>query len=168
MAEEKYFTLEEAHALLPELRSILAEANKELDRYSKRVQELNENYEQAEKRLGACQPPGRSLGNEEQDNSNNDLEQFRKLRSDFESCIEELAREQSEFLRRLEFWVDKIDSHGVILRKLKEGLLDFPACRGDFKYYLCWKADEEDITHWHLLSDGFIGRRALISLNEYY
>jgi hypothetical protein len=167
MAEEKYFTLEEARALLPELRSILTQANEELDLHAEKIQELNRNYEMAEKELDACQLPSKSSDAPNQD-SDSSIERFRKLRADFESCIEELSREQSEFLRRLEFWVDKIDKHGVILRKLKEGLLDFPACRGDFKYYLCWKADEDDITHWHLLSDGFVGRRSLVSLSEYY
>lgn len=167
MDVEKYFSLEEARALIPELRTILAQANEELDRHADVIHALNLRYEAAEKELDSCQLPSKAEAGEAAQ-SEKSMERFRKLRTDFESVIEELTREQSEFLRRLEFWVDKIHSRGVILRKLKEGLLDFPACREDFKYYLCWKADEDDITHWHLLSDGFIGRRALVSLSEYY
>lgn len=166
MEEEMFFTIEEARALLPELRSLLSQANEELESSAEKIQQLHHRYEFAEKQLDHSQLPSKSGA--ENSESQASLELYRKARADFESCIEELTREQTEFLRRLEFWVDKISSHGVILRKLKEGLLDFPACRGDFKYYLCWKADEDDITHWHLLSDGFIGRRALVSLSEYY
>ena len=191
MTEEKFFTLEEARALLPELRAVLRDANAELDQFSERVQVLNRNYVTAEQLLDACHAPEAvspgagasglspidnrgSLANsldkaaERPSNDGSDMLEFRKLRANFELAIEELSREQSEFLRRLEFWVDKIDDYGVILRKLKEGLLDFPARSGDFKYYLCWGVDEDDITHWHLLSDGYIGRRALVSLSEYY
>lgn len=159
MSEEKFFTLEEARALLPELRELLRQANLDLEESAERIQELSCKYSDAEKRLDACQAPSPE---------STEFEELRRLRSEFQNAIEDLSREQSEFLRRLENWVDKIGEHGVILRKLKEGLLDFPACVGDFKYYLCWKADEDDITHWHLLSDGFIGRRALVSLSEYY
>lgn len=168
MPEEKYFTLDEARDLLPELRHVLQEANKELDLYSGKLQDLNQRFSHAEMQMENCQAPAPPDGDESNPEYQQALHDFREKRAEFEACVVELSREQSEFLRRLETWVDKIDSRGVILRKLKEGLLDFPARQGDFKYYLCWKLDEEDITHWHLLDDGFIGRRSLNSLHEYY
>ena len=156
---ERYFTVEEAREILPELRKLLSQANKDLEARSSRLQDLNQRYLKAELELDESQTPD--------DESENSLLKFRELRSNFEKAINELSREQSEYIKVLELWVDKISSHGVILRKMNEGLIDFPACNGDFKYYLCWQFGEDDITHWHLTDDGFIGRRALTSLLEY-
>ncbi|MBX9689066.1 MAG: DUF2203 domain-containing protein [Candidatus Obscuribacterales bacterium] len=157
--KERYFTLEEARALLPELKELLIAANRDLDSRSGKLSELNNRYLEAEAALDDCQTP-----DQEDDES---LRDFRQQRARFEAAISELSKEQAEFVRLLEQWVDKISSHGVILRKMKEGLLDFPAANGEFKYFLCWQLGEEDITHWHLSNDGFIGRKALPSLSEY-
>lgn len=158
--KERFFTLEEARALLPVLAELFRVANHELDERSARVQELNQKYLKAEQALDECQLP------EEEDESS--LKKFRQQRARFEMSISDLSREQSEFLRCMENWVDKITSHGVVLRKMKEGRVDFPARNGEFKYFFSWQSGENDITHWHLAGDGFVGRKALITLSEYY
>ncbi len=158
--KERYFTVDEARALLPELRQLITKANKDLDERTARLQNLNNRYLKAEKALDESETP-----DDEDDIS---LSKFRQRRAQFELAISELSKEQGEFVRCLENWVDKISSHGVILRKMKEGLIDFPACQGEFKYFLCWQHDEADISHWHLDGDGFVGRKSLRSLCEYY
>ncbi len=158
--KERYFTIDEAREMLPILRELLNSAHQELEERSQRLQEFNTRYLQAEQALDDCQAPD--------DEEISSLAKFREERSRFELAINDLSREQSEFIRCLEGWVDKITAHGVILRKLREGLLDFPARNGEFKYYLCWVFNEDDITHWHLAEDGYIGRKALVTLSEYY
>lgn len=156
---ERNFTLEEARQLIPELQAMISKANAELDKKTSRLQDLNSRYMKAERELDECHAP--------EDENDSNIARFRKQRANFEQAINELSREQNEFIRCLEAWVDKITAHGVILRKLKEGLIDFPACNGEFRYYLCWQLGEADITHWHLAEDGFIGRKALVTLSEY-
>lgn len=157
--KNRYFTIDEARELLPQIQAMIVKANKELDAKSTRLQELNRLYLKAEQALDECQIP------EDDDDAN--LDEFRQQRANFEHAISALSSEQSEFIRCLESWVDKISAHGVILRKIKEGLIDFPARNGEFKYFLCWQLGEQDITHWHLADDGFIGRKALVTLSEY-
>ena len=157
--KERFFTIDEARALLPELKQLIDRANKDLDQRTARLQVLNQTYMKAEMALDECQMP------EDEDDSS--LKKFRQQRAQFELAISELSKEQAEFVRSLENWVDKVTNHGVILRKMKEGLVDFPARNGEFKYYLCWQFGESDITHWHLADDGFIGRKALVTLSEY-
>lgn len=157
--EERFFTIDEANKLLPELTDLMKKANSELDKKSSKLQVLNDIYLKAEQELDECGAP--------EDDTDNGIGRFRKQRANFEKAINDLSKERAEFIRCLESWVDEITGKGVILRKLRDGLVDFPARNGDFKYYLCWQFGEGDITHWHLDGDGYIGRKALVSLSEY-
>jgi hypothetical protein len=57
--------------------------------------------------------------------------------------------------------VRKINAAGAEVKDLDEGLLDFPARRGDEVVLLCWKVGEPEIAYWHRIEDGFAGRRPL-------
>jgi hypothetical protein len=154
----KLFTLDEARQLLPALREMVESANSELAGLLETVRVANARYETAETRLGEVKAP---------DNQVTDLSELRESRTQFQDAIEALSRAQNEYVKTLNFWVEKITERGVILRDLREGLLDFPAQDGDLEYLLCWKIDEPDIHFWHLESDGFRGRKPLVTLDEY-
>jgi hypothetical protein len=57
--------------------------------------------------------------------------------------------------------VEELQSLGVLVKDLDEGLVDFPALRGDEEVLLCWRLGEEDIGFWHPADEGFAGRRPL-------
>lgn len=57
--------------------------------------------------------------------------------------------------------VEELQSLGVLVKDLDEGLVDFPALRGDEEVLLCWRLGEEDIEFWHPADEGFAGRRPL-------
>ena len=50
--------------------------------------------------------------------------------------------------------VEEIQSHGVLVKDLDQGLLDFPALRGEEEVLLCWCVGEEEIGYWHGLEEG--------------
>jgi hypothetical protein len=54
-----------------------------------------------------------------------------------------------------------INAAGAQIKSLEEGLLDFPAKRGDEDVLLCWKLGEDEIGFWHGVEEGFAGRRPL-------
>lgn len=54
-----------------------------------------------------------------------------------------------------------INAAGAQIKSLEEGLLDFPARRGDEVVLLCWKLGEEAIEYWHGVDEGFAGRKPL-------
>jgi hypothetical protein len=54
-----------------------------------------------------------------------------------------------------------INAAGAQIKSLEEGLLDFPAKRGDEDVLLCWKLGEDEIGFWHPVEEGFAGRRPL-------
>jgi hypothetical protein len=57
--------------------------------------------------------------------------------------------------------VRDITDAGVQVKDLDEGLLDFPARRGEEDVLLCWKLGEDEIAYWHGLEEGFAGRKPL-------
>jgi hypothetical protein len=56
---------------------------------------------------------------------------------------------------------ERINAAGAQIKSLEEGLLDFPARRGDEEVLLCWKLGEDEIAYWHGLDEGFAGRKPL-------
>lgn len=159
MSKLKTFTIEEARALLPQLRMLILDANEELEKLSKKLEQRNERYEIAEQNLDDLK--SNCAESEE-------LDGLRARRLEFQSSIELLSQAQQEYLKCINEWVDKITATGVVLRDLRTGLLDFPARQDNFEYLLCWKLSDRDIDYWHPLNDGFVGRRPLAVLTEYF
>ena len=56
---------------------------------------------------------------------------------------------------------EQINAVGAEVKSLEEGLLDFPARRGDEVVLLCWKLGEDEIHYWHRTDEGFAGRKPL-------
>ena len=57
--------------------------------------------------------------------------------------------------------VEEIESKGIILKGMNEGLVDFPTIRDGKEVYLCWKMPEEKIEYWHDINAGFTGRKPI-------
>ncbi|MBV8154030.1 MAG: DUF2203 domain-containing protein [Candidatus Eremiobacteraeota bacterium] len=57
--------------------------------------------------------------------------------------------------------IHRIESLGCIVKDIDLGLIDFPASRGGMPIYLCWKAGEPAVKHWHGAEEGFSSRKRL-------
>jgi len=57
--------------------------------------------------------------------------------------------------------VKRIQAHGVVVKDVNSGLLDFPSEREGRVVFLCWQHDEPTVGHWHDVDAGFAGRRPL-------
>ena len=55
--------------------------------------------------------------------------------------------------------VEILESTGVVVKSLEQGLLDFPSKRFDEEVWLCWKDGETEIKFWHEKDSGFNGRK---------
>lgn len=79
----------------------------------------------------------------------------------------ELARVEAEIAEQAKGvarCVNEIHGLGAQVKDADEGLVDFPALRGDEEVLLCWKLGEDEIRYWHDLEQGFAGRRPLDEL----
>lgn len=57
--------------------------------------------------------------------------------------------------------IHRIESFGCIVKDIDLGLIDFPSTREGEQIYLCWKAGEHGITHYHGIEEGFRDRKPL-------
>jgi hypothetical protein len=57
--------------------------------------------------------------------------------------------------------INRIEAHGCVVKDLDLGLLDFPSMRDGRPVYLCWKAGESELAHWHGTDESFADRKPL-------
>jgi hypothetical protein len=129
----RYFTPEEANALLPEVRPVaerlvghrrsMAVAAARRARFVQRIAGNGGDFDPQEQR-----------GLEEE---------FEREGASVAACVAQL------------------EELGVLVKDLDRGLVDFPALRGDEEVLLCWEVGEEEVAYWHGLDEGFAGRKPL-------
>lgn len=74
---------------------------------------------------------------------------------DYSLKKQELNTAISNFYKSIEV----IESSGVMIKSIDEGLLDFPSLRFNEEIWLCWKEGETEIKFWHGKDEGFNGRK---------
>ena len=57
--------------------------------------------------------------------------------------------------------IHRIESFGCIVKDIDLGTIDFPSTREGEPMYLCWKAGEPRVAHWHSMDEGFANRKPL-------
>ncbi|MFB5610232.1 MAG: DUF2203 domain-containing protein [Nitrosopumilaceae archaeon] len=62
--------------------------------------------------------------------------------------------------------IEDLESTGVVVKSIDEGLLDFPSKRFEEEVWLCWKYGEKEIKFWHEKDSGFQGRKPISVSNE--
>lgn len=61
--------------------------------------------------------------------------------------------------------LSNLDTSGIVVKGIEEGLVDFPHLRADGEeVYLCYQVGEETIHFWHPLDTGYAGRQPLNEL----
>ncbi|UVI29021.1 DUF2203 domain-containing protein [Paenibacillus spongiae] len=133
--DKKTFTLDEANALLPQLKA-------DLIRLRTLAKQFEERYLELEK--GKASYSGKSFSHADE------KDPF------FE------AEGQLDFMRvEADLLVANFERKGVLLKMVNPGLIDFPAVIDGEHVLICWKEGEERITHYHGWHDGFQGRKPL-------
>jgi hypothetical protein len=72
-----------------------------------------------------------------------------------------VSRKFTELKAEIVRLINRIEAHGCVVKDLDLGLLDFPALRDGRPVYLCWKAGESALTHWHGTDESFVDRKPL-------
>jgi hypothetical protein len=163
----RFFDLDQANELIPEVRTILEglrDERAELIRLRDQVllhRSATESPAIAPSETTRRRPgPGRGAGLTDpeaseggEDASGRDPE-VRVLRLRMQGVIDQMQA-----------GVARIDELGVTLREIETGLIDFPALVAGRQVWLCWRLGEDDVAWWHELGDGFGGRQALSELH---
>jgi hypothetical protein len=127
----RLFTLDEALVLLPTVRQLMTEIQDAKAEMDAQTAEL-------ERLMGLTGGNGH-------------------LAADIASTREQVQVTATK-LQRL---IEELDSIGVELKGIDEGLVDFPSERDGRVINLCWRMGEETIAWWHELDTGFAGRQPL-------
>ena len=129
----RYFTVEEASALLPEITPILEQ-----------IVDLRARLQRAEQDLVSLHWKARANGRVSQEGSFGAGQATR-----------------AELLSQINARAARLQELGVELKDPSIGLVDFPSEREGRVVYLCWKLGEPAIGYWHDLDTGFAGRQPL-------
>ncbi|MEX0656817.1 MAG: DUF2203 domain-containing protein [Nitrosopumilaceae archaeon] len=77
-----------------------------------------------------------------------------------------LKQKLNSFVTKLYQSIEDLESTGVVIKSIDDGLLDFPSQRFDDEVWLCWKYGETEIKFWHEKDSGFNGRKPISVSNE--
>jgi hypothetical protein len=135
MPARPVFTLEEANALVPRLKSLIGA---QMERRS----QIERGLEQLAKMLGAV-PDSIRLDDEDP------------------APVRNLKRDILERIERYRLGWREVEELGVVLKDARIGLVDFYGQVDGKAVWLCWKYGEEAVTHYHGLDEGFAGRRPI-------
>ena len=132
---KRYFSVEEANATLPLLRSILRD-----------VTELAKTLKEQHDRLAKLQDgaDGMDAAHREE--------------------VETIEAEFEQGQDRMRQYIDELQELRVELKDLFTGLVDFPCWMNGREVYLCWRLGEPEVSHWHELDAGFTGRQKLLNV----
>jgi hypothetical protein len=132
----KTFTLNEAQTLLPVVEALLRRAQAS----AARNDELEQEMQELSQRIFVA------------GGTHVDVSAAAKRRAERDKAVQEAKDSLAE-----------IDSIGVQVKDLEQGLLDFPFLMDGKPVLLCWKLGEPAIAHWHTVEEGFAGRKPLDS-----
>jgi hypothetical protein len=93
-----------------------------------------------------------------------DLENNPKYMATFKDYIikkQELNTAITNFYKSIE----DLESTGVSIKSIDQGLLDFPSLMFNEEIWLCWKEGETEIKFWHGKDEGFNGRKPIESVD---
>jgi hypothetical protein len=155
----RFFDLDEANALIPEVRTILESLRDERAELI-RLRDQLLLIEAAADTPAAAPSEANVRGSARQPET-----------ADGDEAPARAAERKVVRLRmqgvidQMQAGVARIDELGVTLREIETGLIDFPALVAGRQVWLCWRLGEDDVAWWHELGDGFGGRQALVDLH---
>ncbi len=129
---QKYFTLESARRLLPEVRRLIAQAMRAREEMAG-IREHVEAFSEKVRVMGGV-----------------------ALHAGGAGAWRLNARRAAA---RMQEALESLNGLGVLIKDLDEGLVDFPALYRGEEVLLCWRMGEADIAWWHGVEEGFRGRK---------
>ncbi len=130
---QRYFTLEEARAMLPWLAAQFSKLDAAREEENRLQRHTIDVYRKS------------------RSNGKGGME---KEISDSQKAVESAMSTTSDLAR-------EITDQGIIVRHLESGLVDFLSHREGQEIFLCWVRGEDDIAFWHGVHEGYASRKPL-------
>jgi hypothetical protein len=130
----RYFTIEQAELLLPQVEQLLRDALFQKAEAQKAHQEFEDIGTRIRMSGGVRVDHGKLLA---------------------------IRTRRDAAMAALNTALNQINDLGAMVKDLDIGLIDFSTLYQDREVYLCWKFGETSITCWHAIEDGFRGRKPI-------
>ncbi|MFN8535206.1 MAG: DUF2203 domain-containing protein [Dehalococcoidia bacterium] len=133
----RYFTVDQANRLLPELIPLL----EELQAMKRQLDALREGQAQLQEKARS--------------NGHNRAAEIAEV----SGTIEQIVNESGERIAR-------VNALGVEIKDVEIGLIDFLSLHQGRRVYLCWKLGELSVRYWHTLEAGYAGRQPIPGIED--
>jgi len=143
----RYYSIDEANALLPELASVIERLR------GQRGELVNLRNAFRDRQAEVHGGPGGEAPASDQDPEADP--ELRRLRLRMRGIVDQMSADVA--------WLDQ---RSIVLRDIATGLLDFPALVSGREVWLCWRWGEPGIGFWHGQDEGYAGRRPLAQLPD--
>ena len=132
----KTFTVSEANALLPTVRTLV----EQIQGLERSIVQTNQQLDELVGKLSAGNGyPIASLKDE----------------------IRDRMKHQLQLLEAFQSTLKQLEDLGCLVKDVNIGLVDFYTVRNGEIVLLCWKLGEERIQAWHTADEGYAGRRPI-------
>ena len=133
----RYFTVDQANRLLPEITPLL------------------EALRESQRTLAAYQTTQEELKVKARSNGHNHSEE-----------IAEMARSIQIATKQASDLVSQITAMGIQVKDIEMGLVDFPTIHDGRRVLLCWKLGETAVDYWHEVNTGYGSRQPIQDRDE--
>jgi hypothetical protein len=130
--QRRSYSIEEANALVPQVRAVLLQLAVEQQRLEQAHHEMHRRLDEN----GDANPDARA--------------------AEAATASEAKVAEISEGMRGL---MGLLEEMGVQVRDVEMGLVDFPGERNGEPVWLCWRLADPHVAHWHGTNEGYATRR---------
>jgi hypothetical protein len=141
--ESRLISIEEANRMLPLLRQIVRDITANWDLIIYKRTELE------------CLEKGVDSGVVVQPKDVRDL------------SLQNLKQDLNYLIDRINSYIREVEDLGCFVEEFKRGIINFPSLFNGRKVFLCWKPDEEGVSHWHELDESFNDRIRIKDTNEF-
>jgi hypothetical protein len=131
---EILFSLEQANAMLPLLRLIVADISLAHRELAERKLQFHRMVRRREGKIGAKSQV-------------------------YDDEVEETRTDLRVETEQLEELISELEGLGVILRSAYDGIVDFPMVMNEKAAYYCWKMGDRDVSSWHYPRESYSERR---------
>lgn len=121
---EKHFTVDEANAMLPLVKSIVADICSVFRQVTGRRSDLYRLFRRGKRTSGAQYD-----------------DEMAESRADLQEEFEQIWRYREE-----------LESLGVLLRQPEDGLIEFPTIMDREEAFLCWQLGQDEVRYWRAAS----------------
>lgn len=139
--ESRVISIDEANRMLPLLRQIIRDVMSHWERIINRRTQL----ECLEK----------------------DCSESKLSREGRDVRLHNLKFELNYLIDKINNYIREVEELGCFVEEFKRGIVNFPSLYNGRKVFLCWKPDEDFVTHWHELDETFNDRVPIRDVREF-